>query len=207
MTQQLICLGLMFLQFNLAFATDYEQAVLKELNAVRANPQGLIPVLQELYRRMNGKFLFVSPTLRIETQEGAAAVSEAIRVLKETPVTPPFTYSEPLSRAARDHQNDQAKSGQIGHFSSDNKGPSERAERYVKLRGKSGENVSYGDYGVEGPKSVPVAFVVDDGVPDRGHRRNFFDPEFLKVGIACGPHPKYRNMCVVDFAHDVLPKR
>lgn len=199
---------LAFLSMSIhATPSAYEQDVLNEMNAVRVKPTSLVPVLQELYRRMDGKFLFVTPTLRIETQEGAKAVSEAIRVLGETPAAPKFEYSALLSKAARDHQRDQERTGQIGHFSSTNVGPSERAERYVILRGKSGENVSYGDYGIQGPKAVPVSFIVDDGVADRGHRRNLFDPEFLKVGIACGPHAKFQNMCVVDFAHDLKPRK
>ena len=201
-----LVLYLIFSTLTFAAPSDYEQGVLKELNAARTNPQSLIATLQELYRRMDGKFLFLTPTLRIETKEGAAAITGALKALRETAATTPFEYSESLSRAARDHQVDQNQTGQIGHFSAKTKGPLERAKRYVILQGKSGENISYGDYGIEGPKSVPVAFIVDDGVPDRGHRRNLFDPAFRLVGIACGPHPQYQKMCVVDFAHSLKPK-
>ncbi len=183
--------------------TAYEQSVLTELNQARTNPPSLIVALQELYRRMDGKFLFASPILRIETQEGAAAITEAMGELKKIKPASAFEYSKILSLAARDHQIEQSRTGQIGHYSANGNGPTERALKYVILRGKSGENISYGDYGVEGPRSVPVAFIVDDGVPERGHRRNLFDPLFRKVGIACGPHPKYQRMCVVDFAFDL----
>jgi hypothetical protein len=37
-------------------------------------------------------------------------------------------------------------------------------------------------------------------VPGRGHRRNLLDPLVAVAGAACGPHPKYRRMCVIDHA-------
>lgn len=34
----------------------------------------------------------------------------------------------------------------------------------------------------------------------RGHRKNCFNPNFNLVGIADGPHKKYKTMAVFDFA-------
>jgi uncharacterized protein YkwD len=39
--------------------------------------------------------------------------------------------------------------------------------------------------------------LIDDGVADRGHRRNIYDASARVVGIACGPHPRYGTMCVI----------
>ena len=43
-------------------------------------------------------------------------------------------------------------------------------------------------------------FIIDDGVKDRGHRKNIFDPAFRVVGAHSGGHQDYEWMCVLDFA-------
>ncbi len=183
--------------------TSYERSVLAEMNKARVEPKSLVPRLKQLLRQIDGKFLYLTPTSRIETVEGNAPIVEAIKVLGELAPRAPFEYSDELSMAARDHAREQARTGATGHFSENGDGPTERAKQYVKFIGKSGENVSYGEYGGKGAVSVVVAFVVDDGVPDRGHRKVLFEPDFRQVGIACGPHPKYSSLCVVDFAQDL----
>jgi hypothetical protein len=47
---------------------------------------------------------------------------------------------------------------------------------------------------------VVIDLIVDDGVKDRGHRHNIFDPLAKVVGVACGRHDTYGYMCVMDFA-------
>jgi uncharacterized protein YkwD len=45
-----------------------------------------------------------------------------------------------------------------------------------------------------------IMLVIDDGVPDRGHRRNLFNDQFQVAGAAIGPHRAYGEMTVVDLA-------
>ncbi len=54
-------------------------------------------------------------------------------------------------------------------------------------------------YGYSTPSEVVRQLIVDSGVPGRGHRDNIFNPVLRSAGVACGPHPAYGAVCVVDF--------
>lgn len=51
-----------------------------------------------------------------------------------------------------------------------------------------------------------VNLMVDDGVSNRGHRKNMFSPDFKYVGIACGYHGAYDHCTVLDYAAGYGPK-
>lgn len=72
-----------------------------------------------------------------------------------------------------------------------------RIGRQVKWTGSIGENIAYGP---NDGRDVVLRLIVDDGVPGRGHRANIFSPDFRLAGVACGPHPALRTVCVIDFA-------
>jgi len=41
--------------------------------------------------------------------------------------------------------------------------------------------------------------LIDDGITDRGHRKNILDAQVKLVGASCGPHKSFRVMC--DIVH------
>lgn len=41
---------------------------------------------------------------------------------------------------------------------------------------------------------------MDDGVPNRGHRENVFNPEFNVMACFSGEHKDFSSMSVIDFA-------
>jgi hypothetical protein len=46
------------------------------------------------------------------------------------------------------------------------------------------------------PEGVVDQLLIDDGVPDRGHRFSLLRPTHRYAGVACGRHPVHRTMCV-----------
>jgi hypothetical protein len=62
-------------------------------------------------------------------------------------------------------------------------------------------------FGPEQPPAVVIDLVVDDGVPDRGHRKILLDDRLRFAGAACGPHTIYRTMCVIDLADTLTVRR
>jgi len=73
----------------------------------------------------------------------------------------------------------------------------DRVNRRGRWKGRVGENISYGH---RDARAIVTQLIIDDGVKDRGHRKNIFDSAYRVVGIATGRHTKYGAMCVMDFA-------
>ena len=74
---------------------------------------------------------------------------------------------------------------------------SDRLNRYGHFNIKCGENISYGS---TVGREVVISLIIDDDVPDRGHRTNMFKDEFKIMGSFSGPHSFYKDMTVIDYA-------
>ena len=180
-----------------------QQGLLLELNRLRLDPHTYIPALEEHKQGFTGNRKYISKNVILLTQEGVKPVDEAIEFLKKAPAVPALKLSVGMSRAARDHVLDMGPEGKIGHFGTDGSSPGERLQRYGKPVGWVAENIGFGD--ARG-KNMVMILLVDDGVPDRGHRKKMLSGQYTQVGIACGPHKVYRHMCVIDFAEEFVEK-
>ena len=105
-----------------------------------------------------------------------------------------------MSAGAADHVRDHGPRGSLGHAGRDQSTPASRISRYGRWFGVVSENIQYGR--PAGAHDVVADLLVDDGVPDRGHRRNMLDPVVRVAGVACGPHVTYGQMCVIVHAGD-----
>ena len=45
-----------------------------------------------------------------------------------------------------------------------------------------------------------VALIIDDGLPDRGHRKNMFEAQARLLGVACSNRVVGQILCVTTFA-------
>lgn len=181
-----------------AYLTETERQVVLELNKARTDPaeyakRYLVP-LRQYFR---GRLFRVPGQTAISTNEGIVPLDECITELQQTRPLAPLEPRKGLSLAARDHAKDQGKTGATGHTGKDGSTAVSRINRYGTWDRTAGENI---DYGNGTARMIVVSLLVDDGVPSRGHRRNLLDKAFTLIGVAVGPHPVYRHMCVMDFA-------
>lgn len=180
-----------------------ERDILIEMNRVRSNPADYVKFLHDWRGRFQGKQAKLSERDFLQTQEGVAAVDEAIMALKQTKPAPPLKLSPGMSLAARDHVIYQGERGLTGHTGENGSTPFSRMDRYGRWQRVAAENINYGaDVAAE----VVRDLIVDDGVPSRSHRKVMFKPEYRVTGIACGYHKKYRTMCVIGYADGYTEK-
>ncbi len=180
---------------------DVARAVERHINLARTDPAAYARRLRA-HRALYDGHVFREPgAIAIRTEEGVAAVDEAIAFLERQTPLPPLSASDILRRAAADHVADQGPRGALGHHGSDGSAFTDRIARHGGPR-SGGENIAYGgDTG----EAVVIQLIVDDGVPDRGHRTNIFRSGYVSAGAACGPHRAYRYMCVIDFGYAERP--
>ena len=174
-----------------------EDGVLAELNRLRADPAAYAESLRSFRTLFRGDLVVTpGPGPDIETEEGVAPVDEAIEALADHAARAPLHPGGTLAAAAGDHAAEQGAHGTVGHEGLDGAAPGDRVRRvgggeYV------GEVIAYGS---DSAADVVRQFVVDDGVPDRGHRHLILSPDVRFAGVSCGPHPVYRSMCVVKLS-------
>ena len=175
---------------------NFTEEVISQVNRVRTNPQAYAAYLERFRAYYSQDGLFHAPGRRaLRTQEGVAALEQAIRTLQHSSPQEPITASDLLSGPGRELINSQQQSGQIGHGSS----PLDRMQRYGVFSAMAGENVAYGAPTAE---QVVYNLVVDDGERSRGHLKNILQPGFRVAGVSEGRHPIYGSICVIDFASD-----
>jgi len=187
---------------NEDYLSPLEKDVILEMNKVRTNPKRYAELyIQPRLKNYNGREYRVPGEDVIKlTQEGAAAVNECIKALSGAGGVGVLKPERGLSLAAKDHVTDQGRTGQVGHYGSDKSDPGVRMKRYgvFVTPSTSGENITYG---VTTGRDIVCNFLIDDGVPDRGHRVNVMKAAFTQIGVAYGTHPQVRTMCVVTYAN------
>jgi uncharacterized protein YkwD len=183
----------------LAAPNGVAQQMLAETNLARTAPQRYAGYLLALRRQYQGMSYLMpgSANTFVMTSEGVAALDEAIRFLENQPPLHALSWSQGLAESAGDLVRDEGGSGEVGHTGRQSGGVQQRIERHGTWFSRIAENIGYGP---DTARLMTMQLIIDDGVPDRGHRRNMFTPAFRVAGAACGPHPGYRTMCVMDFA-------
>jgi hypothetical protein len=179
--------------------TPQEKGIVEVLNQFRRDPAAWIRNLEWERSLFRGSVLELPGHIPIQTQEGPRAVDEAIAVLRKTrgPIGVPLQFSRGLSQSAAAHVRDTGGRGMVGHESSTGGDFASRISRFGKWTGSVGEAITYGD---ADPTGVISQMLIDDGVPNRGHRETLLNPDWRYVGVSCGAHAVYGGMCVLDFA-------
>jgi uncharacterized protein YkwD len=152
--------------------------------------------IEQMRSSYSGNTRLISGKIALRTQEGVRALDEAVRFLRATQPQQPLALSPGLCQAAADHCCEQSR-GATGHQGRDGSNPGARISRYGAWQGGWAENIAYGQ---RSAREIVLALIIDDGVRDRSHRRNIFNPNYNVAGASYGPHARFGSVCDIDFA-------
>ena len=174
-----------------------EREIIAELNRARTAPRAYADRLVVYRGYFRGKVVrYPGNPDGLLTAEGTAAVDEAIRELRQRQPLGTVQAAPLLARAARDHVEEQGPRGTTGHESANG----ERARHRLVRRGGGDYVAEVITYGPPSAVEVVRKLIVDDNVLGRGHRKAVYAGEWAYAGAACGPHRRYKTMCMVTFA-------
>jgi uncharacterized protein YkwD len=180
-----------------------EDEILAEINLARANPSLYIRYLEDFRRKYKGNDLKFGDHDVVITNEGVAAVDDAIKFLRSAKPAGPLELRKGMVFAARDHVTDMVKTGISGHKGSDGSLVRERLNRHGTWKDALGENIVYRS---RSPRENVIGLIIDDGVSNRGHRMKLFNSDFHVIGIALGNPAKTDPICVITFAGGFVDK-
>lgn len=164
-----------------------EVAMVDEINLVRFDPASYAAYIEAYLEEVRSGRAYGS----IETCQ------ELIRELKGMAPLPTLEPSECLYSAARKHVESQRSGGTILHLGKDGSYPWDRIRRECPDMTDGNENI------VAGPGSVRQAVIlllVDEGIPDRGHRRTLLNKDWKFVAcVKAGQVGTMPNNWVQEF--------
>lgn len=156
--------------------------IISEMNLARRNPKQYISRIYDIARR--GSY----------TQSD---IQETINFLQNVTPCNNVLASEPaLDIVAQNWVSIQGPKGEIEHGNF--VGRVRNAGTYAAIA----ENLQYG---YSNAADIVADWIIDEGVPGKGHRVNIFNCRYDQVGIGYGPHKTYRTMTDAVFAAGFQP--
>ncbi|MFK8103191.1 MAG: LysM peptidoglycan-binding domain-containing protein [Saprospiraceae bacterium] len=152
-----------------SYMTKEELSMVDEINLLRSNPAGYIQYIETYVRNEKANNGFP-----IDQN----VVDELIRELKKTPTLSTLSPTACIYDAAKKHGEDLIKMGSIGHVGSDGAWPWDRVKRACSQMTDGNENL------VGGPDQVRASVIIlliDEGIPNRGHRKTLLNPKWKYV--------------------------
>ena len=173
-----------------SYMRSEELEMIDEINLLRSNPKGYIPKVQDYikYLQNNGSF--------------GNSIQTAVELVEELSVASPLNTLKPkqcLYNTAIKHGKDEKRMGTSSHQGTDGSWPWDRILKGCPDLQDGNENL------VGGPDNIRRAvmlLLVDDGIPNRGHRKALLNPAWRYV--AChkvGTVGSMPNSWIQNFAY------
>lgn len=162
---------------DLNYLTQNEKDVIWILNLIRLNPTLFL----------NSVLLNpLSPAYK-DIKSRSSYLNSLIKDLKELEPNPLlFVPDSNLFVTAKCHAFSSGKTGYVGH----------NRKKNACYKDFYGECCSYG---YKDPFDIVVSLLIDEDVPDLGHRHIMLSKKYTLIGVSTQPHSSYRINTVLDF--------
>jgi len=203
--KQHLIIGLLLLQNFLGFTQKYpgfSDNVVKKLNTaanevyLSADEKEVVLMINMI--RNNGQLFWDSialPYILEKEIEHNTYVQSLKSDLKGVKNLQPLFPDKSLFEAAKRHAIASGRQGSLGHESS----AGTLKQRMQPFRGTFSYVAENCDYGSNKAIYILMNLMIDDGIPDVGHRVNILEPRINVVGVSIQPHRNYTHNCVQVF--------
>ena len=193
-------------KLNTAANEDYlneeEKNLVLAMNLIRHNPEkySTLYVFPRLQYFQGTTFHFPG-RVPLRTKEGIEAVRELYLELQEAESMPLFYPSKGMSKASADHARYMRRTATASHEGGG--GLTARVSKHGQWVSGLAENLAWATTNAH---ETIVNLMIDDGVRNRGHRKNILNPAYTKVGVANDEHPRFATSWVINYAVDFIEK-
>ena len=154
---------------------NLEALVIQEINRARTNPSAYADWLERQRQYFDGMVLKLPGEKPLRTNRGLKALNEAIAFVRQQSELPAISSASALVTTAQ---------SQVRAIV-DNQPISYQDKYFV--------------YGKVTPEAIVMQLIVDDGFPDRRHRRAIFTPDHRQAGIVCSDIAIYDQVCAIAY--------
>jgi len=184
------------------YLTDEEKNLILAMNLIRYDP----PKYSRLYvyprlQHFKGTAFNFPGRITLRTREGIEAVRELYLELLEAEPLPLFQPSAGMSKGAKSHARYMKNTGSTSHEGQG--GMDARISKYGKWLGGLGENLQWATTNAH---EAIMSLMIDDGIKNRGHRKNIMNPDYKIVGVGIDSHPRWQVSYVINYANGFVEK-
>jgi uncharacterized protein YkwD len=167
-------------------------ALTKAVNEIRADPIKMKTFIEQNYKKgTDCSFIIPTTNIRNTFSEKCGAIDAAIARLAVQKPCPALKVDEGFTKISYDHSQYQINvaklmthTGPAGRV-----GLGDRCKLFNKFAGPIGENIADGvEKSWDTAMKLLAQWVIDDGVPNRGHYNNIYKCEFTTWGVGIFNH-------------------
>lgn len=163
-----------------SYLTEQEKEVIYLMNLARLDGKLFAETYVQEYIN--------NPQNKVKKNQYTASL---ISDLKNHKGAEPLLPQQDLFNCAKNHAEETGKKGTMGH-----QNYSKRFKQFAPRYKYTAENC---DYGNDKALEIVMSLLIDEGVPNKGHRKNILNKEFLSVGVSIQPHTKWYHTAVMCF--------